>query len=340
MENVLILFVWIIIFIIGYIIIYFSADYLIDNLKNLSYILKASPFIIGILILGLDPEETIASLMASINNLPLIAVGNVIGNSIISISICFSIPALFFKIKFEKVPEFFGWIILIGSIFILSAFLFNYGLIITGIINLIIFILYILKNFKDYKKSKRINLMTQIKLKENNEVQENYDFNSNKIFLKKLKYSLNVIIFLILLLIGGEILIFAAKQLLKITNFTESFFGFIIIAFLTNAEELTLIEKSIKKNQLQIGFGGMIGKLIWNIYFTYSISAIIGFEIGFDILSFYNAFLLMILSLYFFILLLKQEINKFNSILLIILFILFISINFYKIFNINLIINE
>ena len=52
---------WIILFFVGYITIFFTADLFIDNLKDLCIIYKVSPFIIGLLVLGIDPEESIAS---------------------------------------------------------------------------------------------------------------------------------------------------------------------------------------------------------------------------------------------------------------------------------------
>ncbi|MBY8992348.1 MAG: hypothetical protein KGD58_16500, partial [Candidatus Lokiarchaeota archaeon] len=55
---------WIFLFFVGYLIIFFSADILLDNLKELCIIYRISPFIIGVLIIGIDPEESIASIIA------------------------------------------------------------------------------------------------------------------------------------------------------------------------------------------------------------------------------------------------------------------------------------
>lgn len=101
------LIIWIGIFILGYLIIFFSADIFLDNLKELCIMYNVSPFIVGLLILGIDPEETIASIVAAANGLPYIAVGNVIGNSIIALSLCFALPAFLYKIEVESVPQFY-----------------------------------------------------------------------------------------------------------------------------------------------------------------------------------------------------------------------------------------
>ncbi|MFX1314149.1 MAG: hypothetical protein ACFFHD_16300, partial [Promethearchaeota archaeon] len=78
-----------------------------DNLKELCLIYNVSPFIIGLIILGIDPEESIASIIAAINGLTYIAVGNTIGNSIIALTIPFAIPLFFYKVDFDSVSQYY-----------------------------------------------------------------------------------------------------------------------------------------------------------------------------------------------------------------------------------------
>jgi Ca2+/Na+ antiporter len=85
---------WISLFIGGYIIIYFAADLFLDNLKIICLIYNLSPLIIGMLILGIDPEESIASIISALNGLPYISMGNIIGNSIIALTLPFSIALM------------------------------------------------------------------------------------------------------------------------------------------------------------------------------------------------------------------------------------------------------
>ena len=121
------LILWILLFIGAYIIIYYFADIFLDNLKDVCVVYGLSAFIMGSLIIGIDPEESIASIMAGINGLPYIAVGNVIGNSIIALTLCFAIPALFYNFKFKKISIFHFLIIYAGSFLILLGFFLNLG---------------------------------------------------------------------------------------------------------------------------------------------------------------------------------------------------------------------
>ncbi len=319
---------WILLFIVSYALIYYSADKFIDYLKDLSILLKVSPFLIGLLILGIDPEESIASIVAAINGLPEIAIGNVIGNSIISIAFCFSLPALFSNIKFEKIPLFYPLLIIISALMILiSALLPFYNMLFVGVVSLLIFGIYLTKNLIKYKKSKTVDIILDNDDDNDKEEGEGENEGKSKRTKKKAVLIFKIIVFFLLILLGGEGLIFATEYILSETGIDESFFGFIIIAFVTNVEEITLLFKSIKKNQTSIGIGGMIGKIIWNMGFTLGISALIIMEIPITLAIICNTVLLLILGVYFAYIINKRIINRKDGFILSLGFILFLILN-------------
>ncbi|MHA1271300.1 MAG: sodium:calcium antiporter [Candidatus Helarchaeota archaeon] len=315
---------WLGIFILGYIIIYFSADIFLDNLKDLSSKFQISPFILGAIILGIDPEESIASILASINGLPYVAIGNVIGNSIISLTLCFSLPAFFYKLKLKTINQTYFWIIYISVGIILIGFLFWMGLLFVGVLSLIIYVIYLIINFKNYSKGKTTGInINGDNLGIGEEGNEETEKSKRKIIF------LTIISFLLIIL-GGEILIFSTEQLINLTGLSESIFGFIIIAFMTNVEELTLIIKGIKKGKvsLDISIGGMIGKIIWNLTLTFGISAILLLNIVFQLDLIWNWFILLISICIFNIIIKKKFIYWKEGLLMITLFIIFLIINF------------
>ena len=154
------LLLFILLFIIGYFVIFFAADLFLDNLKEICLIYGLSPFIIGSLVLGIDPEESIASIIAAINGLPYIAIGNVIGNSIIALTISFAIPAFFYKINFKSAHQFYFILLYSCMIFIAIGFLVKYGFIVVGIIVIITYFIYLNMNLK-----LRISNLSILKLK-------------------------------------------------------------------------------------------------------------------------------------------------------------------------------
>ncbi|MHA1299434.1 MAG: sodium:calcium antiporter [Candidatus Helarchaeota archaeon] len=313
------LLIWLIIFIGGYLLIYFFADIFLENLRDLCIIYEVSPFIIGLLILGIDPEESIASILASINGLTYVAIGNVIGNSIISLTLCFALAALFYKIEIERIPNFY-FIIIFSSLFsIIFSFLFYSGLFIFGISCLLIYVVYISRSLIHISREKKLDISFYEGILE--EDTETYEVSKNKMILL-------IILSFLLILGGGEMLILATGELITLTGISESIFGFIIIAFMTNVEELTLIIKSIKKHSVEIGFGGMIGKIIWNLTITFGVSGIIAVNIIFDWNLIWNWIILIIVIFYYYIISYKKNLNRKDGVLLLIIFAFFLFLNF------------
>jgi cation:H+ antiporter len=310
---------WVLLFIGGYLVIFYAADVFIDNLKDFSAVFAISAFITGMLILGIDVEETTASVIAAANGLPYIAVGNVIGNSIIALTLCFSLPALFYKFEFRRIPQFYFWIIYASLIVIVLGFFINFGLLIAGIIVLGIYLGYLLRNFRYFRQTKEIEFEEPEGEAEEEEGEEK----------SKRRMVVLIIISFFCVLAGGELLIYSAGEIIGITGLSESIFGFVIIAFVTNVEELTLIVKSIKKHSVEIGLGGMVGKIIWNMTLTFGISAVILLQIGFKMDLIWNSLFLLGSIIYLNVVARKQSLNRKDGMVLLMLFIGFLILNFY-----------
>ncbi|MFX1412815.1 MAG: sodium:calcium antiporter [Promethearchaeota archaeon] len=319
MWNILI---WILLFIGGYLLIYFAADIFLDNLKELCLICKLSPFIIGLLVLGIDPEESIASIIAAINGLPFITIGNIIGNSIFSLTLCFALPAFFYNITLKSISRFYFEILYICMIFLLLSFFVEYGLLLFGLAALILYIIYIIKSIRDISKK---GVLDTVEIKDIAEElkEQKVEFSKGSI----VKRIIMIIIGLFFIILGGEILIYSAEILINLTGISEEIFGFLIIAFVTNVEELTLVFKSIKKGSFEIGLGGMMGKVIWNLSLTFGLGGLIAVQIGFNQILTYNWLLLLGLIVYYHVKSKKENLGKFDASILMIFLIVFIIIN-------------
>lgn len=315
---------WLFLFVGGYFIIFFSVDVFLDNLKDLCLVFNLSPFIIGLVVLGIDPEESIASIIAAINGLPFIAVGNVIGNSILSLSLCFALAAFFYKIELKAISKFYFLILYSCMIAIILSFTFQFGLFIFGFITLFLYFLYILKSVKDVSKKGTVEI---VEIEEILEEREKFEYDK----VSKFKKVVWILLSLLFIILGGELLIFSAENIMILTHIAEEFFGFIIIAFVTNVEELTLIFKSIKKKSIEIGLGGMIGKVIWNLSLTYGISAIIAINIQFLLILILNWIILLLLIIFFQFKANKKEMGKPDAIILTIFLVTFLIINLLSI---------
>jgi len=312
--------IWISLFVGGYIVIFFAADVFLDNLKSLCLIYKLSPFIIGLLILGIDPEESIASIIAAINQLPYISVGNVIGNSILSLSLCFALPTFFYRINLKSISHFYFFMLYSCAFMILFSFLFEVGLLIFGFGALLLYFVYIFKSLRDISKKGSLEVI---------EVEEISELYKDERILESSKYKKIILVILsfTFIILGGELLILSAENLIHLTGLSQEFFGFIIIAFVTNAEELTLVFKSIKRRSVEIGLGGMIGKVIWNLSFTFGISGMIALNIEFNWLLALNWFILVSLIAFYHIRTRKESTGLIDPIILSSFLIIFVIVN-------------
>jgi len=275
----------------GMILITWGADALLDGIADLSKYFSLSPLILAFLVMGIDLEETIASIGGALRGLPELAIGNVIGNSIISISFCFALPALFFTISFEKIKNIY--IIILGSLAVVVLVVIVLPQILpwAGIFAIGIYIFFIIWNLR------------HIKMKENSEEVELNTITGDKTFVndgeveEKSPYLPKIFgmsLFAIVALLGGtDLLLSGTELMLTQLQLEEAFFGVVIIAAATNMEEYALLFRSIQKNKPEIGLAALLGKIIWNLSMTFGISAlIIGSQTLFSPLMFYNALLL------------------------------------------------
>ncbi len=315
---------WISLFIGGYFIIYFAADLFLDNLKMICLKYNLSPLIIGMLILGIDPEESIASIISALNGLPLISMGNIIGNSIIAMTLPFSIALMVKPIKIRPISSFYILLIFSLLIVIFLGLTLNIFLLSSGIVALLFYIIYFGWNIKHYSKKNesndnQFNLMV---VEKEIEVPQS---------VAKYKKIVLIVLGFILIIIGGELLVYSAEKILEIIEISEAFFGFIIIGFMTNVEELTLVVKSIKKEATEIGIGGMIGKVIWNISITYGISTIIIMNIAFNLVLILNLLILLLVFIFYSFFFKRQYLKRSHGLALLLIFVFFLSLNFYTI---------
>ena len=261
----------IVVFIVCLVVIFFAADFVLDGIEELGEIWKVPTIILAYILIGIDLEETVASWSAALNGLPHIAVGNVIGNTIISICFCFALPAIFFEISFQKIRK---WIMLslpVFGLWIILYLIFPQLRIVFGILAIFSYVGFVVINIvsKDPLKA--------TEFEENEEEGENKVSEAERKYLKKKiwKPILLFVIGIVALYFASEWLINSTHDILNAVNIDEGVFGLIIIAAGTNVEEYMLLFKSIKRKTPEIGLGGLIGKIIWNNGITFGVSLLL-----------------------------------------------------------------
>ena len=266
---------WVLLFIGGYLVIYFLADFIIDNLKNLSESFSISPIVLGLLILGVDLEESIVSLVAAANGLPYLSLGNIIGNTVIAIGIAFGLPALYLKAKMNQLPRFYYIEMVVASFLVFCSMILTSYLFIFGIISLVLFVFHIIYTIRIQRAFKRSPQdIDSDEFVPDRALNANDDENNTRGSHLLIK----LLIALIVLFVAAEVLVTSAEELVVLTGLNESFFGLVIMAAVTNVEEFWLIVKSIQKDQTAIGVSAQVGKIIWNTTLIYGLSSLLIFQ--------------------------------------------------------------
>ena len=174
-------FVWSIIctalFVIGFIIIFHTADGLTKSLQTISQKFKFHPLILTLIVLSCDPRITIISCIAALKNATYLSISTIIGSCIISLTLSLALPLILFradpflklmaanleKDEKSKIPPFYFKLLCLSSLmFVLplipSIASYSYNLLLIALINIVFFVVYITKNFLKYRKTQIMDI--------------------------------------------------------------------------------------------------------------------------------------------------------------------------------------
>tara|TARA_B100000941_G_C28437856_1_gene517988 strand:- start:122 stop:1129 length:1008 start_codon:yes stop_codon:yes gene_type:complete len=313
-----------ILFFIGCSILYFSAESFIDNSINISQKLNISPIIIGasVIAIGTSLPELLVSLFSifkhntsnDIGNLvsSSIVIGNILGSNIANIALVMGFCAVIHNIVLNiNILKDLLFITLLGFYVLVCVYYeipINY---IHGILLLASFIAY---------------FYYLIKNNSNNE--NEIDNNTKSLFI----CLIIIFISIVGLSFGTNLIVDNALNISKIIGVSELNIGFSIVALGTSLPELFTSLAAVKRGNVNLLIGNVIGSNILNIIFVLGISSLFtnisiqaemlkgGYFIGF-IFIFTHIFL--ILNYIFF-----KSLSKFSGMILLIIYVYFI----YKLF--------
>ena len=309
-------------FIFASIMLVIGSNFLITNSKKIAEQFNISKFVIGVTILALGTSlpELVVSITAVLDIPPkgVIVIGNVIGSNIANIGLVLGVLVLlnpiiiktnYKRMKFNLLSLFIATFLLIFGL--ASGYLNQ----LSGMFLIASFILYICCLFKYFL----------------NDEEENIEVNNNIKY-----YSL---IYLIIFIVFSCVLVsFGSDFFIKGTIGISKYFGYknnlvismTLVALGTSLPELATSLVAIKKGETRMAIGNIIGSNIINILLVIGISSIISdnfiFELS-DILPHLSILLLITLVLIF-IITFYRRIGKIAGLFFIILYILFVCINF------------
>ena len=309
-----------ILFIIGSVLIFIGSNLLIDNSKLIALSLRISPFVVGLTLVafGTSLPELVVNVLASINNESEIVLGNIVGSNIANIALVLGFIAFWKVIEFdfEDLKHSLFYLVistLLTAIFVLNDILSFYS----GILLLFLFLIYLIHQYRDMRSSDYID-----------DHSEDIDFNIKFVFFTILGATL--------LGFGSEIFINSSIGIAVFLGIPVMAVSLSIVALGTSIPELATSIIAVRKGEMRLLIGNILGSNIFNIIL------VLGASIAINPIQVYittldqslNVFLPLffmcfVLLLILYILYSYKETKRIHGLGLLLTYFIFIFCNFY-----------
>ena len=298
----------ILILIVGFVFLIKGADFFVEGASDLATKLKIPAMIIGLTIVafGTSIPELTVSVTSAINHSNAIAVSNVVGSNIFNMLAVIGITAILYKIDIkEDVLKQDLPLLLISSI-LLVLFIFTETTLsrVEGIIFLIIIIGYVLFLVRRSKKE------------------------SSQMPVGKSHLSIPLIIIYMIIglagvIIGGDFVVDASKEIALGLGMSETLVGLTIVSIGTSLPELiTSVTAAYNKNT-EIALGNAVGSSIFNILFILGVTNTITPIKTTDVMIIDSIVLVFVSILTFILAYDKKDFNKKDGLILVGTFIVY-----------------
>jgi len=251
---------------VGFVLLYFGAEWLVKGSSSLARSLGVTPILIGLTVVafGTSAPELVVSLISSIQGKSMIAVGNVVGSNICNIALVLGLSALFNPIKSDPsvVRRDIPIMLAISLYLLLLTFNSRLGRI-EGATLFAGIILYTYMNYYLAKKEKAGAAEIESELKEIG-------------FIASRPKQIILILLGIAGVVGGaQIVVENAVLIMKILGVDEKFIGLTIVAFGTSLPELATSVVAAMRGEMDISIGNLVGSNVFNIMSVLGIASLV-----------------------------------------------------------------
>lgn len=319
-----------ILLIFGFFLLVKGADIFVDGSSNIAKTLKIPSLIIGLTIVafGTSAPEAAVSITASINGQNGMAIGNVIGSNIFNLlmvvgasgvikSLIIDKSVLSRQLPFTLITSIL--LVIFSADMIIKKSTINTLTRIDGIILLFLFVLYLYSLIHSALKSRNKNIDNS-----------NASIDSDVIVTEK-NYSISKSIILSVfglcsIILGGNFVVDSASNIASTFGVSDQLIGLTIVAIGTSLPEFVTSIIAATKGESDLALGNVIGSNLFNILFILGVSALISPMTMDPRLLFDGLFMILATFITFVFAYRKNDINKFESILLIILYAIYMGI--------------
>ena len=256
------MFLNIILCLIGFAVLSYAADKLVEGASNLALNLGVSKLAIGMTIVaaGTSLPEMVVSVNASLKGNPELSLGNVVGSNIMNAALILGVAALIQPIACEKqtirreVPIMIGASIMLWIMAQTGQMISFYE----GLFVAFLFFLYIYLSYRWSKGNPEIAEEVEEQLGEDTEIELDAKASLTKdLFL--------IIAGLVGLVVGSEALVRGATEIARTLGVSDEVIGLTLIAIGTSLPELATAIAAARKGHAELTLGNVVGSNIFNI---------------------------------------------------------------------------
>jgi cation:H+ antiporter len=247
---------------IGFILLYFGAEWLVKGSSSLARSLGITPIVIGLTVVafGTSAPELVVSLISSIMGKSMIAVGNVVGSNICNIALVLGMAAVFHPIKSDPSVVKRDIPIMLAISFYLLVLSFNSMLgRIEGATLFGGIILYTFMNYYLAKKEVRQDSEGEAFIAIEAELEDIGYIESRS------KQIMLIAVGIVGVVGGAQLVVESAVRIMTILGVSEKFIGLTIVAFGTSLPELATSVVAAIRGEMDISIGNLVGSNVFNI---------------------------------------------------------------------------
>lgn len=315
------MFLSVILIIIGFVLLIVGADVLVDGSSGIAKKFHIPEIIIGLTIvsIGTSMPELFVSITSALDGYSDMAIGNIIGSNLCNLLLILGLSATIKPVLFQKETRLYEIPMCLLVTIVLMYFCNSQGGIsrLEAAILLVLFCAFIgYTIYMGRKESKKEIVEIQTEEKKNS-------------ILKNIVF---VLLGIFSLKFGGDLVVDNAVNVARYFNWSEKLISLTILAIGTSLPELVTSVTAAVKGNSDIAIGNIIGSNIFNILLIIGVSAFItpityNFSYNFDFCILIVSSI--ILAIFPFIPP-KDKMSRFNGIIYLIIYIVYLTILFVK----------
>lgn len=295
----------IILLIIGFILLIKGADLFVDSASGIAKRFGIPSLIIGMTIvaMGTSAPELSVSVTSAMKGLNDMSIANVVGSNIFNTLMILGVSSFFNKLKINSYKDV---IAMMMSSVMLSVCCINNKLgVMNGIALLIMFATFMLSQIKDVKNDKTQEVEDEVHHR---------------------PMSLTValgIIGMCAIIGGGNLVVNSASAIALTFGMSENLVGLTIVALGTSLPEFITSVIATRKGEIDIAVGNVVGSNIFNILMVLGIAGVIN-PMTVSFVAICDIAVLVIVSALVLFITKKKEINKYNGLMLIAIYVCYL----------------